>query len=283
MSYILDALKKSEAERHQGKVPEFGQQQQLIFRKKQRPNYAAFTAGALVVINLLAIILWFAWQGGLFGQQRSGRVDALLSGSLSGPANSLTEPVQPVIQPPPPVSVPSQTTAKTAGKKTAESPPTGSVRVQEQSPRPAGDISSRPDNRVQNRDRADRQRKNESRPLQGANNPVSTKSEAKGKSAKTAPADPLQAEQEDVAHLSSFPASFRRRVPDLVFNSHIYSDDRSASRVMINNAYLKTGDSLSNLKLEAITRDGVIFSMDGRKFRVGVLGAWSESDGSNDS
>ena len=36
MSYILDALRKSEAERRQGKAPDLGHQVQMVYRPKKK-------------------------------------------------------------------------------------------------------------------------------------------------------------------------------------------------------------------------------------------------------
>lgn len=77
-----------------------------------------------------------------------------------------------------------------------------------------------------------------------------------------------------VPHLVELPLSFQKSVPDLIFNSHIYSSDPSASRVMINNHYLRAGDSFSQLSVERITADGVVLSKNGQRFRVGTVKDW---------
>jgi general secretion pathway protein B len=60
MSYILDALRKSETERRQGKIPDLGQQVQLIHRpRKKRIPLAAWVVAALMVnAAVLAVVLW---------------------------------------------------------------------------------------------------------------------------------------------------------------------------------------------------------------------------------
>ncbi|WP_417514942.1 general secretion pathway protein GspB [Marinobacter sp.] len=60
MSYILDALRKSETERRQGKVPDLGQQVQLIHRpRKRRISPVVWVALALLVnAGVLAVIFW---------------------------------------------------------------------------------------------------------------------------------------------------------------------------------------------------------------------------------
>jgi general secretion pathway protein B len=60
MSYILDALRKSETERRQGKIPDLGQQVQLIHHsRKKRMSPAAWIAIALVLnAVVLAVVFW---------------------------------------------------------------------------------------------------------------------------------------------------------------------------------------------------------------------------------
>ncbi len=60
MSYILDALRKSETERRQGKVPDLGHQVQLIHRpKKKAISPIVWLALALVVnAGVLALVFW---------------------------------------------------------------------------------------------------------------------------------------------------------------------------------------------------------------------------------
>jgi len=60
MSYILDALRKSESERHQGKVPDLGRQLQLIHRPPKRhwPVQVLLAAGLLLNAGVLAYVFW---------------------------------------------------------------------------------------------------------------------------------------------------------------------------------------------------------------------------------
>tara|TARA_R110001606_G_scaffold17651_2_gene68081 strand:+ start:211 stop:402 length:192 start_codon:yes stop_codon:yes gene_type:complete len=59
-----------------------------------------------------------------------------------------------------------------------------------------------------------------------------------------------------------------------MFNSHIYSTDPNASRVMINGHYLRQGDSFSGITVEEVTEDGVVLGKQGRIFRVGIVRDW---------
>lgn len=60
MSYILDALQKSESERRQGRVPDLGQQVQLIHKPKKKSSALVAWIGAGLVLNaaVLAVVFW---------------------------------------------------------------------------------------------------------------------------------------------------------------------------------------------------------------------------------
>ncbi|PCM45701.1 general secretion pathway protein GspB [Marinobacter sp. ANT_B65] len=60
MSYILDALRKSETERRQGKVPDLGQQVQLIHRPKKRRISPVLWVALALLVNavVLAVLFW---------------------------------------------------------------------------------------------------------------------------------------------------------------------------------------------------------------------------------
>ncbi|EMP55530.1 hypothetical protein MSNKSG1_06653 [Marinobacter santoriniensis NKSG1] len=61
MSYILDALRKSETERRQGKVPDLGHQVQLIHRSGRKKGIAAgvwIALALLVNAGVLAVVFW---------------------------------------------------------------------------------------------------------------------------------------------------------------------------------------------------------------------------------
>ena len=60
MSYILEALKKSEAERRQGKVPDLGQSVQMVYRPGKKPVAAVVWIGLALALNavVLGVVFW---------------------------------------------------------------------------------------------------------------------------------------------------------------------------------------------------------------------------------
>ncbi|AXS82059.1 general secretion pathway protein GspB [Marinobacter sp. Arc7-DN-1] len=212
MSYILDALRKSETERRQGRVPDLGQQVQLIHRpKKKRVSPVAWVAVALMLnAGVLAFVFW---PGSQPPDQPAEQVEA-------PPVTPAPEP-EPEPEPESPVSLPK---AEAAAAPVPRERATIIV--------PSSDSSQ------------------------------------------TFPPLPVPEQAGRVPHLVELPLSFQKSVPDLTFNSHIYSSSPASRRVMINNAYLRIGDSFSGLRVEDITGEGVVLSLNGQRFRVGVVRDW---------
>ncbi|WP_372981981.1 general secretion pathway protein GspB [Marinobacter sediminum] len=234
MSYILDALRKSETERRQGKVPDLGHQVQLIHRpKKKTVSPIAWLSLALVInAGVLAVLFW-PQASPVVGVPASTQPASVVS-DTAPPTDVEAQSVQAEVSEPVPVADPSPVKAH-ADEPLAES---GSVASNE-SPRERPTII------------------------------VPAAEATRDNSVLRAPAPAGR-----VPHLVELPLSFQKSVPDLTFNSHIYASDPYASRVMINSNYLRRGDSFSGLRVESITQDGVVLSKQGQRFRVGIVRDW---------
>ncbi|WP_449287169.1 general secretion pathway protein GspB [Marinobacter sp. PE14] len=237
MSYILDALRKSETERRQGRVPDLGQQVQLIHRpKKKRWSPAVWVSLALMVnAGVLTFVFWpdspLPWVSG--SQSETSAASARTTAPEPEPVLPATEPAgaleDPVAQT---GAIPEPDAAEAAPAPIASEPPS-----------------------PESRERAT----------------VIVPSSAIPETA--APImEPEQAGR--VPHLVELPLSFQKSVPDLTFNSHIYSSSPASRRVMINDTYLRVGDVFEGLRVDDITEEGVVLSRDGRRFRVGVVRDW---------
>src|SRR5690554_49268 len=229
MSYILDALRKSETERRQGKVPDLGQQVQLIHRpKKKRTPLMVWVVLALFVnAGVLAVVFW-------------------------------PKPAGEAVQKPTPKPGP-ELTVKPAPAAEVSEPEPEPVPVAQ--PEPARVVAPQPAALV-NEPIAEPERQ-----WPAIITPSLRQQRDPPDVARNGP-------KERVPHLVELPLSFQKSIPDLMFNSHIYSTDPSASRVMINNRYLRTGDRFEQLTIERITEDGVVLSKNGQYFRVGTVRDW---------
>jgi general secretion pathway protein B len=241
MSYILDALRKSETERRQGRVPDLGQQVQLIHRpKKKRVSPALWVSLALMLnAGVLAFVFWpgtpLPWVSESQSEFQSETPAASDRATVPEPA-----PITPPTESEPVLEDPVAETGAIPEPDPAEAipPPTATE--------PAA---------AESRERAT----------------VIVPSSAISETA--APmVEPEQAGR--VPHLVELPLSFQKSVPDLTFNSHIYSSSPASRRVMINDTYLRVGDVFEGLRVDDITEEGVVLSRDGRRFRVGVVRDW---------
>ncbi|SHK46743.1 general secretion pathway protein B [Marinobacter antarcticus] len=224
MSYILDALRKSETERRQGKVPDLGQQVQLIHRpRKRRISPVVWVALALLVnAGVLAVVFW---------PERAGDLPVEPRAQTAAP--------EPALEPP---AKPDPEAMQAPETETALAPQPEPELVSEPIIEPARE-----------------------RPT------IITPSLPRERQAPMLRQDEPRAR---VPHLVELPLSFQKSIPDLMFNSHIYSSDPYASRVMINGQYLRQGESFSGITVEEVTEDGVVLSKQGRTFRVGIVRDW---------
>jgi len=238
MSYILDALRKSESERRQGRVPDLGQQVQLVHKPKKRSSTVALWIGIGLILNAVVLAAVF-WQPPLTFTV----TDQPEPASKSMPIES-----DPAPRPE------AQSAAAPAPERETEPEPEP-VRPVEPEPRANVAPSDTP---------VPKERPTiivPSPALYGQSQPTGETTTGS-----------------QVPHLLEMPLAFQRALPDLVFNSHIYASEPSSRRVMINSHYLKAGDSFDGIRVQTITEDGVVLSKDGRSFRVGIVSNWTSPD-----
>lgn len=248
MSYILDALRKSESERRQGRVPDLGQQVQLIHKPKKRSSAVLMWVGIGLVLNavVLAVLFW--------PQQTSVSEPALVAPEPEPKTQekALTE---------------SNNTAPEAAS-TNSKPASQKADEQATVKRSAQDSESVQEAEVAQTEAAEPV----PAPAQSGERPtiIVPSRQSTMPAQQTSEPEPAY----NARHLVEMPLAFQKSVPDLVFNSHIYASAPSSRRVMINGHYLKTGDSFSGIRVEQITEEGVVLSKAGQRFRVGSVRNW---------
>lgn len=240
MSYILDALRKSESERRRGRVPDLGQQVQLIHKPKKKSVPVLAWVAIGLVLNA-AILAWTFWpRATVDATQQPAEPAAETNAPVV--AESVETAPEPVVAKPEPVPEPEPAETSTRRNDTL------------------ADAIEIPVPTVSENDRE--------RPT------VIVPSPREPSAVNPAEAPARDGLAERTPHLVELPLSFQKRVPDLIFNSHIYASEPSSRRVMINDNYLRPGESFSGITVERITEEGVELSMDGRRFRVGVVRDW---------
>ncbi|WP_148862624.1 general secretion pathway protein GspB [Marinobacter fonticola] len=274
MSYILDALRRSESERQQGRAPDLANSVQMVHKPKRR----AIPVGVWVALALFfngAILAVIFWPGSGFlastvdnhpAEPVEEPAPKPASAVKPSPAGVTAEPVE-MLEPKPEPQVARVEPATNAGaqepaQEEAEPLPEpmlitpSSTQSEEIYPEAqAGSVmSEKPTLIVPSR------RDDAPATLPGATGQAPPKYDF--------------ADGPPVQHLVEKPMAFQRSIPDLHFSSHIYASDPAARRVMINDNYLRPGDSFSGIRVEAITGDGVVLSAYGETFRVGVVRDW---------
>ena len=272
MSYILDALKKSEEERHQGEVPSLGGSSTLIHSSGNKPVIWPWVIAALLLLNMLFITYWLmsADAGNSQNAEMSDRASYNYEEDSPAPFEHVAEPlvthqknkirVDPVVYP---------DTKKLHSDEKIITPKVEALEYNLPQPESSTPSTAFVEPSVQ----AQNTLVNEEPML------ITPKSGAR---AYSGPAyndinEEVTIEEPDVSsvkHISDFPHAFQRRIPDMSFNSHIFTDLPSSRRVMINNIYLKEGQAFSGLTVVQITGEGIVLSLDGESFKVGVLRDW---------
>ncbi|TDT44460.1 general secretion pathway protein B [Halospina denitrificans] len=238
MSYILDALKKSEAERSSLDRPEFAHR--VPFESTPRKQREIWPY--LLVLVLMA--------------------NAFVIGYVMWPESAADEAANDSGQPAAVVQRQQSVERETAS--TAAEP---SVRDEAESPEKA-EASGTPETPapVIAEDSPSKQA------------PATSAEPSRSDSSDTPPREDVvqeeQDEKEEVPNINAMPRSVQRRVPEMTFNAHLYSSKPSSRRVMINNQYLGEGDRLGGLVIREITAAGVVFRLDEHVFQIDVVRDW---------
>ncbi|HYD80824.1 MAG TPA: general secretion pathway protein GspB [Paucimonas sp.] len=230
MSYILDALKKAEAERRQDKAPGLDAQPLPLpaaprhtAARLQLPYLLGIAAGAA----LLFAAAWYKpWQAGTV---------AVPAAPQSLPAPAPAAAVQaPAAAPPPPMEMP---------------PPPRQASVQKSAPPAAA-------NRAASAPAPGRQERAQSRrPAESPARPPAPVS-----SATTA---------ENLPTLRELPESIQRELPELQVGGYLYADKAADRSVLINKRLLHEGDEVApGVTLERMQPNGMILRYREHRFRI---------------
>jgi general secretion pathway protein B len=240
MSYILDALRKSDQQRQRGATPTLLAVQTTEAAPKQP---------ALLAYGLLAAVLVGA--GVLIGWLRPWQTEQAVP---DRPASFAAKPIvsTPREPEPAPPAVTSQPPAPELQTAQAEPAPS------EMAPRPKAKPSAH------------------AKP-QTDGPPREAGATASGRAAAPVPGRPADLAAADAAggppvmSMAELPPQIREALPAMTISVHGYSDNPAGRLVGINYRILREGDSVvPGLELQQITPDGMIFSYKGFRFRRGV-------------
>jgi general secretion pathway protein B len=240
MSYILDALKKSEQERGHGKVPgvQTMHSSSLSYRNEKK-LYWPYILIVAVILNLLAILYF------IMNKDKP---------SVTVAGNSMLEsPLKEEI--PVPVTADSTHSIETID-------PANYDRASSTSPTVT-------DSRII-----------DDEPPAAADNKMAARPAAVTAQQKTAPKDikankTAVAENIEVIEFYDLPESIKNQLPAIIISAHVYSTNPQQRSIVINNNFMEAGEYvIDDLLLREITADGAIFDYQGTRFHYGVVSSW---------
>lgn len=263
MSLILDALKKSEAERRLGQVPGLMTPVQRV-TPRRRIAWPAMLLSALVLVGAGAAVAWW-WM-----PPRSARdmTASEVHAPAPTPAAATVERAPEAAPAPatPRTATPSAPRAPSAPATPTELPsdPDFVSTERESLPiaaqtRPSHDTASPP---PRSKPTAPAATTAVPAPPSQASEPVLPVP------TRVAPAEP-DAAQDVLPRLVDLPAEERQALPPLKLSMHVYTAEAASRFVVIDGQRLTEGARMANgLTLTTIRRDGAVFEFNGRRFLV---------------
>ncbi len=232
MSYILEALKKSDKERQREEIPDLQADHSLPSVQRQEPRGPGLYLLGALALGSVAALVWWQFPG--------DQVPQLVDNSKVVPVPVAVVHAPEVLE----MENPEQTTAMpTVVKegKAVEGVLSGVAAPEVTAPELAG-----PEIR-------------------------STGARTSGVSAEAAEVvrEPVIQGEIVIPLLDELPSHVKTEVPDLSFAGHVYGDDARKRLIIINNRIVREGDMVSNeLFLEQIRPDGVVLRHKTVVFRV---------------
>ena len=236
MSLILEALRKSEAERQRGRAPGlFVEQVALRPAARSRTPAWAWALG-LLVVALLGVLGWREWS-----RQAAPADPAPTARVADSAAQDIARPPEPVAPGPDPAATPGPSTSRDAAYA-----PTAPTRAPRPAPAPAASAPSA------------------SAPAPGPAAPAAARPTAVAPPA--APPAPADIPEESLPTLGSLDAGTRARLPPLRLSMHVFATEPAQRFVILDGRRLVEGANPSpGVVLEEIRRDGLVLSVNGQR------------------
>lgn len=267
MSYILDALKKAEKERKQGTLPDMLTVQDIVAEKPGKRMSGVYFLVAALVLNAV-ILVW--WLGFLHTSKTKVSQTATVENTSSVSVNKAVQAVPEVPTSPVPVQAISPETrpvekniVSATERPVSANPDTKSARPKEMLDAPDAQSKLLTDH-----------------PASGSDTPkpaeISTEKAKQAEAAGRLPSAPANGfaempEENKIYKLMELPSSIRQNLPPFSVSALLYSSSPASRMVRINEQMMHEGQDLTEgVKLEEITRDGLVFSYRRYRFYVGA-------------
>lgn len=238
MSYILDALKRADAERERGAVPGLHSRQVTSPAPQVAPGTRRslwLAVAAVLVVGGLSAGLW-VWRSAADDARVAAVVPAVARPVVPAP---LAQPAQ--TPAPLPASAPALQPAAPPPPAVAALPPAVAPAIRKPASEPA--LAA---------------------PAAGPKPSPKPKPDPVAKAA-----EPVAAAPAIVPLLSELPEDIRRQIPALTITGAVYSEDPARRMLLVNGQVLAQGSQAApELNLEEIRARSSVFSFRGTRFRV---------------
>jgi len=249
MSYILDALRKSERERKRGAVPDVLTVQEGLQQTRRRRALWPVVIVTALFLNIVLLMWWFApWKA-----------DSQKTTAVEPPADT-----QPRESAPPEMSPASRKEELSPSRSQAEDMRTDGPKAPAERAKGATTLPTSGIGRL---------------PVMQPETVTPLREAGKTKKGETIGEPPPSEEaaaalppaENRIYLLKELPEPLRKTLPDFTITAFLYSPAPTSRMVQINGLMLREGEDLSpGLKLEEITPDGVIMSSRTYRFSINV-------------
>jgi general secretion pathway protein B len=290
VSYILDALKKSEQERSRGTIPDI--------KAVHQPGTAESSRSSALPYVVLMVLLAIAAGLGFWIYEKNwpldGKASTVKSERNATPASSQSETATALDNKTEDQQTTQDSSAEQSDTQIALAQHLSVLSEKAQADNKAANSASSVAAK-EKRSAASKNSKGNDKPAHTkptprpnvvfadkpltANNYITprntTADDAQG--ASTAAANPSTDTEDDVIYdIADLPEDVKRDLPPITFAGHVYSSSKSQRSVMLNGKKMREGEEVTQgLVLEQITVDGVVLRAQGYRFKLGALQDWS--------
>ena len=256
MSYILDALSKSDQQRRRGAAPTLLLGQSAAAAPK-RPAPLAYGLLALVLLGAGMAIGWLhPWQ-----RQPVAPAPLVSTAKSPGASQSQAPAARLALAPKPEPELQAQNLASATPVVAAPAP------AQVVAPAACASAPARDCGESRARDRVTADRARRPRRPPGCRSKRRRRGSALGSNSRAAPTAPVAS----VITMAELPVAIQQELPPMSVSVHAYSGKAAERLVDINGHLLHEGEDVApGLRLEQITPEGMILSYKGYTFRRGV-------------
>ena len=261
MSYILDALRKSEEERQQGTVPDFMTVQDTIVQQPKKRLLLPYLLIVSLIINAALLAWWLVpWQSKKSGQVKShptvGQQPEFKRVAL--PSQDLTRTSSPEAK------IDRKTPMRESEIITPKKEDKPKTTIRQQQPvRALTDLPEQVSNSIPVIDKENLHEIAQLVPQQSRRvHQLSLDSKGTKKS--------VALRDNKIHSVEDLPLSIQQSLPTFTISVSLYSDEPASRMAKINGSMIREGEYLTaGLKLEEITPDGLILSYQNYRFRIG--------------